>query len=115
VDDLGLHALEPQWPAGRFRPPVERKAVPVDEKTLQSYAGEYELQPGFTLMVTVDSGELSMRATGQAQFKYLPLSATEFIHKMADIRIKFVKNTSGVVTHLMIYQDGFEREAKKIK
>lgn len=25
VDDLGLHALEPQWPAARLKPPVERK------------------------------------------------------------------------------------------
>jgi D-alanyl-D-alanine-carboxypeptidase/D-alanyl-D-alanine-endopeptidase len=115
VDDLGLHALEPQWPAGRFKPPVERKAVTVGGEILQSYAGEYELRPGFTLTVAVDSGELSIRPTGQAPFKYLPLSPTEFIHKTADIRITFVKNASGGVTQLLIYQDGFEREAKKIK
>lgn len=115
VDDLGLHALEPQWPSGRFKPPVERKAVAVDEKTLQSYAGEYELQPGFTLTVEVASGELAIRATGQARFNYLPLSATEFIHRTADIRVTFVKDPAGAVTRLILYQDGFDREAKRIK
>jgi CubicO group peptidase (beta-lactamase class C family) len=115
VDDLGLHALEPQWPVAHFRPPVERKAVPVDAKTLESLVGEYELRPGFTLTVSVTAGKLFMRATGQAMFEYLPESPTEFFHKTADIQISFVKDASGVVTGLVLHQDGFDREAKKIK
>ncbi len=56
-----------------------------------------------------------MRATGQAMFEYLPESPTEFFHKTADIQISFVKDSSGVVTGLVLHQDGFDREAKKIK
>jgi serine-type D-Ala-D-Ala carboxypeptidase/endopeptidase len=115
VDDLGLHALEAQWPAGRFKPPVERKIVTVDEAVLQSYIGEYELGPGFTLTVAVDAGKLEIKATGQAAFEYLPLSPTEFIHRVADVRVTFVKGAAGAVTGLTLYQDGFDREAKKIK
>jgi len=29
IDDLGLHALEPKWPAALLKPPVERKVVEV--------------------------------------------------------------------------------------
>ena len=115
VDDLGLHALEPKWPAGRFKPPVERQAVAVDEAVLLSYAGDYELAPGFVLTVAAETGRLKIKATGQAAFEYLPLSPTEFIHKTADIRVTFVKDAAGVVTGLALYQDGIDREAKKIR
>jgi len=115
IDDIGLHALEPQWPAGRFRPRVERKPVAVDEKTLREYAGEYELRPGFILTVSVGGGRLFMRATGQPAFDYLAESPTEFFHRTADIQITFVRNAAGAVDHLVLHQDGFDREAKKIK
>lgn len=115
VDDLGLHALEPRWPAGRFKPPVERKAVAVDETVLRSYEGDYEPAPGVTLTVAVDAGKLKIKAAGQAAFEYLPLSPTEFIHRVADIRVTFVKDAAGAVTGLTLYQDGLDREARKIK
>lgn len=115
VDDLGLHALEPRWPAGRFKPPVERRAAAVDETVLRSYEGDYELAPGFALTVAVDAGKLKIKATGQAAFEYLPLSPTEFIHRVADIRVTFVRDAAGIVTGLTLYQDGFDREAKKIR
>ena len=115
VDDLGLHALEPKWPVAKFKLPVERKPVAVDENVLEGYVGEYELQPGFTLTVTRTGGRLFMKATGQAMFEYLAASATEFFRTAGDIRITFLKDTSGAVTGLMLYQDGFDREARRIK
>ena len=115
VDDLGLHALEPKWPVGRFRPPDERKPVAVDENVLQGYVGEYELRPGFTLTVSRTGGKLFLRATGQAMFEYAAASPTEFFRTAGDIRITFVKDPTGAVTGLRLYQDGFDREAKRIK
>lgn len=115
VDDLGLHALEPKWPVARFRPPDERKPLAVDENVLQGYVGEYELRPGFTLTVTRTGGKLFLRATGQAMFEYAAASPTEFFRTGGDIRVTFVKDPSGAVTGLRLYQDGFDREAKRIK
>jgi len=115
VDDLGLHALEPQWPALLLKPPVERKAVEVDESVLQSYVGEYELGPGFTLTVTRTAGRLFVRATGQPMLAFQAESAAEFFHAASDIQITFVKNAAGAVTHLVLHQNGADREAKKIK
>lgn len=115
VDDLGLHALEPKWPIGRFRPPLDLKPVAVDENVLRAYVGEYELQPDFTLAVTTSGGKLYMRATGQAMFEYKAASPTEFVLAAADVRITFIKDPSGAVTGLELYQDGFDRQAKKIK
>ena len=115
VDDLGLHALEPKWPVARFRPPVDRKPVAVDEQLLQSYVGEYELRPGFTISVTRTGGRVYMEATGQPMFEYLAASPTEFFRTAGDIRITFFKDPSGAVTRLVLYQDGFDRAARKIK
>jgi hypothetical protein len=114
VDDLGLHALEPQWPVGQFRPPLERQAIAVAGDVLQGYVGEYELRPGLSLTVTRTDGKLFIRATGQAQFEYAAASPTEFFRTMGDVRVTFVKNAEGAVTHLLIYQDGFERKAKRV-
>jgi len=115
VDDIGLHALEPQWPVARYRPPIERKAVAVDEGILQRYVGVYELGPEFSIAVTRSGGKLFIRGTGQPVFEFLAASPTEFLRTAGDVRVTFVRDLSGAVTHLVIYQDGFEREAKKIK
>jgi D-alanyl-D-alanine-carboxypeptidase/D-alanyl-D-alanine-endopeptidase len=115
VDDLGLHALEPKWPVAKFRPPLEQKPVAVDENVLRAYAGEYELRPDFTLTVTTSGGKLYMKATGQPLFEYKAASPIEFVLPAADVRITFFKDPSGAVTRLVLYQDGFDREAKKIK
>ena len=82
---------------------------------LQGYVGEYELRPDFTLTVTRSGGRLYMKATGQPMFEYLAASPAEFFRTAGDIRIAFFKDASGAVTGLVLYQDGFDREAKKIK
>lgn len=115
VDDLGLHALEPSWPVARFRPPVERKAVTVDERLLQDYVGVYEIGPGFMLTVTRSGGKLLIRATGQPMYEFLAESPTEFFRTTGDIQVRFFRNPSGTVTHLVLHQAILEMEAKKIK
>ena len=115
VDDLGLHALEPRWPVARFRPPFKGEAVAVDENLLQGYVGAYELKPKITLTVTRSGGKLYVRETGRPMFEYLAKSPTEFFRAAAEDRVTFVKDASGAVTHLLLYQNGFEFEAKKVK
>ena len=115
VDDLGLHALEPRWPVARFRPPVERKAVLVDEEVLRGYVGEYELRPGFTITVTQSGGTLVLRATGQPAFEFLAESPTEFFRMTGNVQVSFVREISGAVTRLVLHQEGFDLEAKKIR
>jgi CubicO group peptidase (beta-lactamase class C family) len=115
VDDIGLHALEARYPVARFRPPRERKAVPVDAKVLEGYVGEYELRPGITMMITLSGGRLYERTPGQPLFELPAESPTEFFRKMGDVQITFFKDASGIVTHLVLYQNGFEREARRIK
>ena len=114
VDDLGCWTLEPKWPVARFKPPVARTAIAVDDKTLQAYLGEYELQPGLTAVVTVVNGKLHVKTAGQAEVEYLPWSPAEFF-RPGGREITFYRDAAGAVTHFVLYYEGLEHEAKKIK
>jgi CubicO group peptidase (beta-lactamase class C family) len=112
VDDLGLHALEPQWPVARFRPPIMGGPVTVPEDVLKNYVGAYELDADRAVTVTVSGGRLYLKETGRPLFEYKAESAADF-YRTADDRVTFVTGPSGRVTHLVRYQNGFEHEAPK--
>lgn len=114
-DDIGLHALESQYPVASYSPPRERKEIAVDPKILESYAGEYELVPGSVIVITRSGDNLFMRAAGQPQYGLFAESPTEFFRKGRDIQILFITDARGAVTHLVVRQNGIERKAPKTK
>ena len=114
VDDLGCWTLEPKWPVARFKPTVARTAIVVDEKTLQAFAGEYQLEPGVTVVITLSGGKLHVKAPGQAEAVYEAWGPTEFF-RLGGREITFYKDAAGAVTHFVLRYEGLEHEAKKIK
>lgn len=104
--------------AGRYVPalaPAERTAVPIDPKTFDAYAGEYELGPGFILNVFRERDRFWAQATGQQRAEIFPESETSFFLKVVDAQLTFVKDAGGAVTSLVLHQGGGSTEAKKIK
>jgi CubicO group peptidase (beta-lactamase class C family) len=102
--------------AGLYNPelaPIERKEAQLDPKILDEYVGRYELGPGLILDVTRSADHLWLQATGQSRVQLFPESRTDFFLKVADARVRFVTDTSGRVTHLVLHQGG-DREAKRI-
>ncbi|MBA3829033.1 MAG: serine hydrolase [Taibaiella sp.] len=93
----------------RFAKPI----VNVNDEILHSYAGEYSLFPGFTLMVTVDDGKIYTQGTGQPQGVILPVSNNWFISKQDRAEFEFVKDAKGKVVKLILYQGGQELTALK--
>jgi D-alanyl-D-alanine-carboxypeptidase/D-alanyl-D-alanine-endopeptidase len=114
VDDLGCWTLEPKWPVARFKPTVARAAIELDEKALQAFAGEYQLEQGVTVVITLSGGKLHVKAPGQAEAIYLAWSPTEFF-RPGGREITFYKDASGAVTGFVLYSEGLDHEAKKIK
>jgi CubicO group peptidase (beta-lactamase class C family) len=114
VDDLGCWTLEPKWPVARFKPPVARTAIALDDKTLQAYAGEYELEQGITAVITLSGGKLHVKSPGQAEAVYEAWSPTEFF-RLGGREITFYKDAAGAVTRFVLRYEGLEHEAKKIK
>src|SRR3989440_5024576 len=93
----------------------ERKEVKVDPKIYDSYVGEYQLAPTFTVTITSENGKLMAQATGQSKFELFPTSETDFYLKVAPATVTFVKDAQGNVTELILTQNGRKGHGKKIR
>ena len=93
----------------------EQKDVKVDPKILDSYVGEYQLGPTFTITITSENGKLMAQATGQEKFELFPTSETDFYLKVVPASVTFVKDAEGKVTELVLTQNGRKGTAKKIR
>ena len=93
----------------------EQKDVKVDPKILDSYVGEYQLGPTFTITITSENGKLMAQATGQEKFELFPTSETDFYLKVVPASVTFVKDAAGKVTELVLTQNGRKGTAKKIR
>lgn len=93
----------------------ERKDVKVDPKILDSYAGEYEIAPTFSVKITNEDGKLMGQPTGQPKFELFPSSETDFYLKVVSAQITFIKDTAGNVTGLTLTQNGRKTTGKKVR
>jgi hypothetical protein len=87
----------------------------VDPSVLAQYVGEYQLAPGFSLVVTLEGEHLMTQATGQEKVEVFPKSETEFFLTVVDAQLTFVKDASGKVEKLILHQGGRDVPAPKIK
>jgi D-alanyl-D-alanine carboxypeptidase len=92
---------------------AEPVAIAVDPAVLATYAGEYELAPGFVLTVTAEGGQLFAQATGQPRFELFAKSETEFFLKVVDAQVVFVKGASGKAESLVLHQGGRQVPGKR--
>jgi hypothetical protein len=95
--------------------PAARKEIILDPKFLDRYKGEYELMPGFSIVITNEAGHLMIQATGQLKFELFAESETNFFLKMVDAQIVFDLDGSGKITGLTLLQGGQKLPGKKIK
>jgi CubicO group peptidase (beta-lactamase class C family) len=104
--------------AGLYNPelgPIERTAIPMDPKVFDVYVGEYELSPGVVVKVSREGERFWLEPPGQARMELFAESETSFFLKGLDVLIKFAKDASGTQSLLLLYPDGAQQEAKKIK
>jgi hypothetical protein len=93
--------------------PTERKEVTVSQEILKQYVGTYELQPTFSLVMTLENGQLMTQATNQKKNPLFAESETMFFLKVVDAEVEFVKNDKGEVTGLVLHQNS--RDTKGVK
>jgi hypothetical protein len=94
---------------------IEGKETKIDPSILDTYIGEYQIGPGFILTVTREGEKLMGQATGQPKVELEPASETQFVVSSVRANITFEKDSEGVVTGLVLDQDGNKINAKKIK
>jgi CubicO group peptidase (beta-lactamase class C family) len=91
-----------------------RKLVTVPDSVLQTYTGDYQLEPKLILTINRDGNHLYGQAGGQGKLELFPESQTKFFLKVNPIEVEFVKDEKGQVVKAVIYQNGVH-DAKKIK
>lgn len=94
-------------------PPKERQAAKVDPAIYDAYVGEYELSPGFSLVITREGGQIFAQATGQQKLELYPESETRFFLKEVDAQVEFQRGTDGKVSGLVLHQGGRNMPGKR--
>ena len=93
--------------------PSERKEIAVLPGILEKYVGTYELTPTFSIITTLENGQLMAQATKQPKFPLFAESETRFFLKAVDAQFEFFKNDKGEVTHLVLHQGGRDITGEK--
>ncbi len=95
--------------------PEEKSVLRLDPAAYQDFSGTYEVHPNYRLDVTSEDYYLVIRPTGQAATKFYAESQTLFYSTDPYVRIQFLRNKAGSVDSLVLWQQDFELEAKKVK
>jgi len=91
------------------------QTITVDQNTLNTYIGDFELQPGFIISITESNGKLSGQATGQSVISLIPVSNTEFKIEGVEAKIEFIPNGDENIESIKLHQSGQIREAPRLK
>ncbi len=114
ADDIGMHLLNPALPLAPK--PVAQKprtAIELAPDVMLRYVGVFQLAPTFELEVTLKDGALYLHPTGQSTLRLWPETEVDFFLKEVDAQITFVRDAQGVVSHLVLHQNGQNQTAKK--
>lgn len=95
--------------------PSSRAEITLKPELLDRYTGEYELMPGFSIVISSEAGHLMGQATGQPKVELFAESETDFFLKVIDARMIFALDASGRITGLTLLQGGQKLPGKKIR
>jgi CubicO group peptidase (beta-lactamase class C family) len=93
--------------------PSERKEITVSPKILEDYVGTYELSPTFSMVITLEDGQLMTQATRQPKFPLFAESDTKFFLKVVDAQVEFFRDEKGAVAHMVLHQNGRDAKAPR--
>ena len=94
-------------------PPAARQEITLAPETLTEYIGSYEIQPGFSIAISVRDDKLYGLATGQGEVELFAEAKDKFFLKVVAADIHFTRDANGKVESLTLFQGGQEMPGKK--
>ncbi len=86
--------------------PVQKKVAQLDDKILSQYVGEYKLDNGFTIHISLQDNKLFALAQGDAEkIELTPESNNKFFLKGPETEIEFLTENNAV-THMFVNMQG---------
>ena len=113
VDDIGFHLLDTFVPLTPV--PKVHVEITLSAALLERYVGRYELAPNFVLTITRDGTQLFAQATGQPRFEMFAEGVGAFFLKAVDAQVTFTTGSDGVVTGLVLHQNGGNLPGKRLQ
>jgi CubicO group peptidase (beta-lactamase class C family) len=107
-DDLGFATLNPAVPLS-----PAYKATVLPSASLDDYVGTYKVTDKFLLKVFRENDGLFIQATGQGSIPIFPSAPNEFFAKAVRASASFTRDPNGVVTGLVLHQNG-DHPARKL-
>jgi len=93
---------------------AEPQSVKVSRSLLDAYAGKYELQIGFLLVLTREGDKLTAEIPGDQKAELIPESETSFLIREFGGTLTFERDKEGNVTGFLLQVEGEKIPAKKL-
>lgn len=93
--------------------PVVRKEISLTQEQLIRLVGNYEIDKGVGVKITLDKEQLYTQLTGQDVFPLFAETEFNFFLKVVDAQFKFEKDDKGEISILYILQNGNKIKATR--
>ncbi|MFN2453339.1 MAG: DUF4440 domain-containing protein [Pyrinomonadaceae bacterium] len=105
-----------RWIASRETILPQPKAITVDPKTLDDYAGAYRSENGSTFTIARDGDKLTAAIPGSSKFDLSPQSEIEFFSPLnSALMMIFVRDNTGQIAYAILRYNGVDTTLKKLK
>lgn len=114
ADAMGVGLLG----GGPLAPPPVVNVTPdinLTVEALEPLVGRYALNPQFAIEVTREGNQLYAQATGQQRFALAAESPTAFAIRAVKAELLFQLDAKGVVTGLVLRQNGIAQTARRVR
>jgi CubicO group peptidase (beta-lactamase class C family) len=98
-----------------YQLPEAKKAISLDQDLMKQYEGEYELQQGFTVKISVNGNTLTALPAGQTPKTLFAEKKDSFFEKEEDVQLEFTRNESGAVDGFVLHQGEHSMKFNKRK
>ncbi|MGB3605637.1 serine hydrolase [Psychroserpens sp.] len=94
--------------------PTERQDIKLAPEVLESYVGVFQIQPGFSITISVKDNKLFALPTGQGEVELYAEEKDKFFLKVVTADVHFTRDANGKVESLTLFQSGQELLGKKV-